>query len=284
MKPGEVVEIRPLVRRILCDNPSVFTGPGTNTYLVGRRGGDIAVIDPGPEDEAHLDRVAEAGDGHIKWILVTHTHTDHSPGAAGLRERTGAEVIGFDERDGFIPDRRAGDGFRLGATDFDLSGIHTPGHASNHLCYMLDEERVLFSGDHIMSGSTVVIGPPDGDMAAYLDALRRLRDIDMALIAPGHGDRIDDPHAKVEEYLTHRLAREAAILSALADAGASVRIPEVVEAVYVDVPEHLHPIARHSVWAHLRKLHGEGVVTAPDVDDIEGSWSLVPSKEPGSNQ
>lgn len=284
MKPGEVVELRPLVRRILCNNPSVFTGPGTNSYLVGRRGGDVAVIDPGPEDDAHLDRIAEAGEGQIKWILVTHTHSDHSPGAAGLRQRTGAEVIGFDERDGFVPDRRAGDGFRLGATDFELSGIHTPGHASNHLCYMLDEERVLFSGDHIMSGSTVVIGPPDGDMAAYLEALRRLRDIEMTLIAPGHGDRIDEPYAKVQEYLTHRLAREAAIVSALSSAGTNVVIPEVVEAVYVDVPEHLHPIARHSVWAHLRKLHAEGRVTASDVDDIEGSWALVPHQEPPSGR
>ena len=286
MKPGEVVELRPLVRRILCDNPSVFTGPGTNTYLIGRRGDDIAVIDPGPEDDDHLDRVAEAGEGRIKWILVTHTHSDHSPGADGLRERTGAEVIGFDERDGFVPDRRAGDGFRLGASGFDLSGIHTPGHASNHLCYMLEDERVLFSGDHIMSGSTVVIGPPDGDMADYLDALRRLRDIDMALIAPGHGDRIDDPYGKVEEYLTHRLARETAILAAMESVGpgASVDIPRVVEAVYVDVPEHLHPIARHSVWAHLRKLREDGRVTSSDPDDIEASWVLVPSEEEEQNR
>ena len=277
MKPGEVVELRPLVRRILCDNPSVFTGPGTNTYLIGRRGDDIAVIDPGPEDDAHLDRVAEAGDGRIKWILVTHTHTDHSPGAAGLRERTGAEVIGFDERDGFVPDRQAGDGFRLGAAGFDLTGIHTPGHASNHLCYMLEDERVLFSGDHIMSGSTVVIGPPDGDMAEYLDALRRLREVDMALIAPGHGDRIDNPHAKVEEYLNHRLAREAAIVAAMeaVGVGREVRIPEIVEAVYVDVPEHLHPIARHSVWAHLRKLRVDGRASSPDPDDIESPWTVL---------
>lgn len=275
--PGEVVELRPLVRRILCDNPSVFTGPGTNTYLVGGRGGDLAVIDPGPEDDVHLDRVAEAGEGRIRWILVTHTHTDHSPGAAGLQQRTGAEMIGFDERDGFVPDRIARDGFSLGASGFDLTGLHTPGHASNHLCYLLADERVLFSGDHIMSGSTVVIGPPDGDMAAYLAALRRLRDVEMELIAPGHGERIDDPYGKVEEYLSHRLAREAAILTAMRTLGPST-ITEIVVAVYVDVPEQLHPIARHSVWAHLRKLHAEGRVVSRDPDDIDSPWSLVENR------
>lgn len=270
MVPGDVVTLSPLVRRILAPNPSLMTGPGTNTYLVGL--GDIAVIDPGPVDEVHLDRVEEAGDGRIRWILATHTHSDHSPGAAGLKARTGAEVIGYDQRDDFTPDVRADDGWQLAPAEFTLRAVHTPGHASNHLCFVLDDERRLFSGDHIMSGSTVVIAPPDGDMAAYFDALRRVRDIPLSSIAPGHGATIDDPGAKIDEYLSHRLARESAIARALEDAGTAA-VADLVEAVYVDVPAPLHPIARYSVWAHLRKLASDGVVVAADVDDIDTRWS-----------
>src|SRR5438067_12538565 len=172
MTPGEVVTLSPVVRRVLAPYPSVFTGPGTNTYLIGTDA--IAVIDPGPDDhEEHLDKVAEVGAGRIRWILVTHTHADHSPGAAGLKERTGATVLGFDERDDFKPDGTIDEGFCVEATEFRLRAVHTPGHASNHLCYLLEQERLLFSGDHIMEGSTVVISPPDGDMTAYLDALPR---------------------------------------------------------------------------------------------------------------
>lgn len=279
MRPGEVVDLTPQVRRILCPNPSVFTGPGTNTYLVGAPGGDLAVIDPGPDDEGHLDRVADVGGAAIKWILVTHTHSDHSPGAARLKERTGAEVIGFDERDGFVPDRTAGDGFRLRAGAFELEAIHTPGHASNHLCYLLPAERLLFSGDHVMSGSTVVIAPPDGDMGAYLESLRRLQGRDIAVMAPGHGERIDAPGAKVEEYLTHRLAREAAIAAALDRLAAgqdAVTVEDLVTAVYVDVPAAVHPIARFSVWAHLRKLAAEGAAASSDADNLDATWSPRP--------
>ena len=266
---GEVVALSPLVRRILAPNPGVMTGPGTNTYLVGTA--DLAVVDPGPDDAVHLERIEEAGAGRIRWILATHTHVDHSPGAAGLRDRTGAEVIGFDARDGFEPDTHIGDGWELARPEFTLRSLHTPGHASNHLCFLLEEERLLFSGDHVMSGSTVVIAPPDGDMAAYLDALRRLEDVPMDAIAPGHGDRIDDPQAKVQEYLTHRLAREEAIAAALAAAGGAT-VEELVAAVYTDVPPALHPIARYSVWAHLRKLAGEDRATTADPDDLQAQW------------
>src|SRR5213078_3871918 len=141
----------------------------------------------------------------------THTHVDHSPGAAGLKARTGAQVLGFDERDGFVPDTAIGHGWALPAGRFRLDAIHTPGHASNHLCYRLDDEKLLFSGDHIMNGSTVVIAPPDGDMAAYLGALEDLKQYELEAIAPGHGRWIGDPWAKVDEYLTHRRLRENAI-------------------------------------------------------------------------
>src|SRR4051794_18879190 len=146
-----------------------MTGPGTNTYLVGID--EIAVIDPGPDDAGHLDVVAACGGDRVRWILVTHTHRDHAPGAAGLKARTGAEVLGHAEREGFVPDRTIDEGFSVEATEFRLKALHTPGHASDHLCYLLEQERLLFSGDHVMEGSTVVIAPPDGDMAAYLDAL-----------------------------------------------------------------------------------------------------------------
>jgi glyoxylase-like metal-dependent hydrolase (beta-lactamase superfamily II) len=272
MVPGELVQISPLVRRVLCDNPSVFTGPGTNTYLVGTN--DLAVVDPGPEDDAHLDRIAEIGAGKIRWVLVTHTHSDHSPGAAGLKARTGAEVIGFDARDDFQPDRQAGEGFRLGATGFELLALHTPGHASNHLCYLLDDDQLLFSGDHLMNGSTVVIAPPDGDMAAYLAALRRLSGMPISVIAPGHGDRIDDPQGKIDEYVTHRLAREEAVAAALA-AAQRATVEQLVEAVYVDVAPAMHPIARFSLWAHLRKLVADGRAAARDPDDIETTWEAL---------
>ena len=267
---GVVAEVSPLVRRVLAPNPGIMTGPGTNTYLVGRD--DIAVIDPGPDDsEEHLDLVAEAGAGRIRWILVTHTHADHSPGAAGLKARTGAQVLGFDERDGFVPDESIGDGWTLEAPAFTLRALHTPGHASNHLCYRLEGERLLFSGDHIMSGSTVVIAPPDGDMSAYLAALERLKGIDLDGVAPGHGPYLDNPHAVIDYYLSHRRAREAAIEEALSHAGRA-RIPELVEAVYTDVPDILHPVARWSVWAHLRKLAAEGRARSADTDDIDAEW------------
>ena len=269
--PGVARALSPLVRRVVAPNPGVMTGPGTNTYLVGVD--EIAVIDPGPDDAGHLDTVAACGGDRIRWILVTHTHSDHAPGAAGLKERTGAELLGYAEREGFVPDRTIGEGFRLEATEFRLKALHTPGHASDHLCYLLEGERLLFSGDHVMQGSTVVIAPPDGDMAAYLDALRRLRDVRLRAIAPGHGHLIEDPKAKLDEYLAHRAQREAAILSAV-EAGETT-VDAVVGRVYVDVPEALHPIARFSVHAHLLKLADEGRVEGAELD---GKWEIPVGK------
>ena len=271
LTPGVACALSPLVRRVLAPNPGLMTGPGTNTYLVGID--EIAVIDPGPDDQQHLDTVAACGGDRIRWILVTHTHSDHSPGAAGLKARTGAPILGFDGRDDFEPDETIGEGSCLEATEFRLRAVHTPGHASNHLCYLLEQERMLFSGDHIMEGSTVVISPPDGDMAAYLDALRRLKTMRIRSIAPGHGHLIGDPKAKIDEYLTHRGERERAILDAVR-AGAET-VDAVVERVYADVPEALHPIARHSVHAHLLKLRSEGEVQGADLD---GQWSAAAAR------
>lgn len=266
---GVASALSPLVRRIVAPNPSMMTGPGTNTYLVGID--EIVVIDPGPADESHLDAIAGCGGDRIRWIACTHTHEDHAPGVAGLKERTGAEVLAFDARDGLEIDRAMADGDVIEATEFVLRAIHTPGHASNHLCFLLEQERMLFSGDHIMEGSTVVIAPPDGDMGAYLRSLERLSSHRPRLrsIAPGHGHLIEDPQAKIEEYVTHRLAREAQVLAALQRAGATTIEPMVKE-LYADVPEALHGMAAFSVWAHLLKLVEDGKAAGSTLD---GKWS-----------
>ena len=275
LEPGVTVPISPLLRRVLAPNPGIYTGPGTNTYLLG--GDEVVVIDPGPDDDGHLDTVAAAGGGRIRWILVTHTHPDHSPGAAGLARRTGAEVLGFDARDDFVPDTEIGEGWSLRTDTFRLTALHTPGHASNHLCYLWAAERALFSGDQVMNGSTVVIHPPDGDMVAYLEALRRLEALrpPVVSIVPGHGDVITDPPAKLREYLEHRRAREEQIYAVLGEAG-SATVEELVPIVYLDVDEERHHIARWSLWAHLRKLAGEGRVEAPDPDDLATVWRPRP--------
>ena len=273
-RPGEPVRLSPLVTRVTAPNPGMMTGPGTNTYLIGTH--DRAVVDPGPDDAGHLDAVAELGDGHIRWILVTHTHPDHAPGASGLGARTDAQVIGFDGRDGFEPAFGVGDGFELGARSFTLRALHTPGHASNHLCWLLHEEAMLFSGDHVMQGSTVVIAPPDGDMDHYLASLRRLRHLEPALrsIAPGHGSLLADPAAALDAVLEHRLWRERKVADALDRAGRAT-VDELLPTVYADVDDERLPVARMSLWAHLRKLASDHRVAGDDPDDITASWNTV---------
>ncbi|MBN2622774.1 MAG: MBL fold metallo-hydrolase [Acidimicrobiales bacterium] len=271
---GVAGALSPMVRRIVAHNPGMMTGPGTNTYLVGID--EIAVIDPGPGDEAHLDAIAGCGGDRIRWILLTHTHEDHSPGAVGLRKRTGAEVLAFGPGDGrgkVKLDGTLADKSVIEATEFHLTALHTPGHASNQLCYLLNEERTLFTGDHIMQGSTVVISPPDGDMAAYLDSLERLKTIRPRLkaIAPGHGHVIDDPIAAVDATIEHRLAREAQVLAAVRARGTAT-IPALVEEIYTEVAAELHPVAERTVWAHLRKLADEGAVKG---DRFDGEWSAT---------
>jgi glyoxylase-like metal-dependent hydrolase (beta-lactamase superfamily II) len=266
---GVARALSPLVRRIVAPNPGMMTGPGTNTYLVGID--EIAVIDPGPEDDDHLEAIAGCGGDRIRWILCTHTHPDHSPGAAALRERTGAEVAAWGNRNGLKVDRRLRQGDQIEATEFRLTAHHTPGHASNHLCYLLEEERMLFSGDHVMQGSTVVIKPPDGDMAAYLESLEKVKALRLKSIAPGHGHLIEDPKPLLQWYIDHRLAREEMVYDALAARG-TAKIGVLVEDVYTDVDPELYPVARHSVHAHLRKMADEGRVTG---NGLTRPWSVV---------
>jgi glyoxylase-like metal-dependent hydrolase (beta-lactamase superfamily II) len=279
--PGTPITVLPGVIRLTAPNPSVMTGPGTNTYLIGHD--DLVAVDPGPEDMVHLQAIADAAGGRLRAIAVTHTHPDHAPGAASLARLTDARVLGFGARDGFEPDDTLAEQSLVDAGDIPLRAVHTPGHASNHLCYIADlvtaqetPVRVLFSGDHIMGGSTVVIAPPDGDMTAYLESLERLLGFDppISVIAPGHGPMLPEPRKVIEGYINHRLAREAAIVSSL-DARRHAVIEEIVADVYTDVPEALHPVARFSVWAHLRKLAADGRARSSDPDDVSASWQGV---------
>jgi glyoxylase-like metal-dependent hydrolase (beta-lactamase superfamily II) len=273
--PGVLVEIVPRVMRITAPNPSIMTGPGTNTYLVGERA--LVAVDPGPDDDVHLDAVAAAAEtyGRITAVVVTHHHSDHAPGAAGLAARTGAVVLGYERRPEYSPDRLLAEGDVVDLGDLPLRALHTPGHAADHLCFLIDEPApMLFSGDHVMGGSTVVIAPPDGDMAAYLASLRRLLDERPALelIAPGHGPVMPDPTGVLSGYIDHRLAREAAVAAALARRG-TADVDQIVADVYTDVPELLHPIARYSVWAHLLKLRDEGRAASNQPGTVESTWT-----------
>ncbi len=280
----DIVTDRPVrlstrVIRVSAGNSSVMTGPGTNTYLVGDADGATwAVIDPGPALDAHVDAIVAAAPGPIDRIFVTHTHNDHSPATPALKARTGATVLGLAplhrewQDTTFAADvtLRGGERIALGASTH-LSVIHTPGHASNHLCYLLEEEKTLFTGDHVMQASTVVINPPDGDMALYLASLRSLLDLDLDWLAPGHGFLMAQPRQAMEAIVAHRLKREAKVVDALEALGPAP-MPELLGHVYADVPAHLHPMALRSLTAHLLKLQAER-----RAGEAEGRWSLQPA-------
>lgn len=263
--PGVVKRLDRLVARVIAPNPGFMTGPGTNTYLVGDS--DLAVIDPGPAIDEHVEALLSAGASRIRWILCTHTHVDHSPAAALLKARTGATVLGRprpehgNQDHSFAPDRVLEHGERVELGGVTLRAIHTPGHASNHLCYLLEETKMLFTGDHVMQGSTVVINPPDGDMRTYLASLELLLTEDIAILAPGHGYLIGSPHKEARRLIAHRLAREAKVVAAILHLG-SPTLEEMLPSVYDDVPLRLHPVAARSLEAHLAKLVADGAVSA----------------------
>jgi glyoxylase-like metal-dependent hydrolase (beta-lactamase superfamily II) len=270
--PGVASALSPLVRRILAPNPGFFTGPGTNTYVVGID--EAVVIDPGPVDDDHLEAILGCGGDRIRWIVLTHTHSDHAPGAVPLKERTGAEVLAFEPRDDVELDGTLADRGVIEATEFRLRAIHTPGHTANHLCFYLEEERMLFSGDHIMEGSTVVIDPPDGDMRAYLASLEKVRKLRLRSIAPGHGQLVPEPLPLIDEYIRHRLERERQIVDVLDRLGPAT-IDQLVPEVYAELAEELVPLAGRQAFAHLRKLFDDGQVTAKDVDDPATKWQAA---------
>ena len=256
-------ELAPGVRRLLAPNPSMMTGPGTNTYLFGVA--EIAVIDPGPDIDAHIDAIIEAAAAPIRWVLATHTHPDHSPGAVSLAGRTGAELLGLPAPENgpqdrtFVPTRLLNDGDVLEAGEFTLEAVHTPGHASNHLCFRHAATNWLVTGDQVIDGSTVVINPPDGDMKDYIESLRRLRAMDCDALLPGHGDRIDDPARAIDWIIEHRLLRESRVLAAVRQ-HPRLTPHELVPYVYQDVSAHLFPLAERSLLAHLLKLEKDGAV------------------------
>ncbi len=280
---GIAMPLSPLVARVLAPNPSPFTYTGTQTYLAGAH--DVAVIDPGPDDPAHLAALTAAIAGRpVVAILCTHTHRDHSPAARPLSDATGAPIIGcapltldddgpradaaFDAA--YRADRVLGDGDRVSGQGWTLEAVTTPGHTSNHLCFALIEEQALFTGDHVMGWSTSVISPPDGDMSAYMRSMQRLLDRDDSVYYPAHGEPIDNPQRLVRGMMGHRKQREGQILRFLERNGTSA-IPDMVAEMYKGVDPRLHPAAGRSVLAHLIDLDGRGIA-APQPD---GRWQIA---------
>jgi glyoxylase-like metal-dependent hydrolase (beta-lactamase superfamily II) len=250
---------------ILAPNPGLLTGPGTNTYLVGD-GGELACIDPGPEEPAHLEAIEAAvrdSGGRITTVLLTHSHPDHRPLARVVAQRASAPLRALDPGDDGAEPLRDGDVVQAGSVS--LRAVHTPGHASDHLCFHDASSGELFAGDHILSGMTTVISPPDGDMADYMDSLQRVLALRPAVIHPGHGRTIDDGVAAIEHYIAHRLEREAQVAEAVRRRGAATAPIEVVPEIYAAYPEALHAFAARSVQAHLDKLVRDG--RAVRVDD-----------------
>jgi glyoxylase-like metal-dependent hydrolase (beta-lactamase superfamily II) len=262
------------VRRIVAPNPGVMTGAGTNTYLLGDEA--VAVLDPGPAIDEHIQAILDTAGDRIRWIVCTHTHPDHSPAWQAVHEATGAEVIGASpaddmfQDDTFKPDREVQHDQLLSTEEFTLRAVHTPGHVSNHFCFFLEEEQMLFAGDHIMNGSTVVIVPPSGDMKAYIESLQLLLRYPLHLIAPGHGEVMEDSRAIVEWLVNHRLQREHKVIDGLRKIGRS-SLDQLVKVVYDDVDVGLHEMAKLSLLAHLIKLRRENRAIQHEVDD---SWEL----------
>jgi glyoxylase-like metal-dependent hydrolase (beta-lactamase superfamily II) len=261
LEPGRLVRIGAAVQRLVAPNASLMTGPGTNSYLIGDP--PIAALDPGPDDAEHLETLRRAAP-KLEFVFVTHTHRDHSSGARSLAAATAARIVGLPApRDGrqdetCTPDIQPAhdEMYEMGGGS-TLRAIHTPGHASNHVCFLLEHDGILFSGDHVLDGVTPVILAPDGDMAAYIESLRRLRGYPMRAIAPGHGRVLGNPVAVIDGVIAHRKRREEKVVAALGALGPA-SLDALLLRVYDDVNPALHGFARLSLEAHLIKLREEG--------------------------
>ena len=284
---GKVAQLSPLIRRVVADNPGPFTYTGTGVYIVGT--GEVCVIDPGPVSPKHMAAIDAALEGlTVTHVLVTHHHIDHSPLAAPLAAKHGCKVYGYGIQTpppengemrleagddlSFRPDIELADGDIIKGKDWTIEAIHTPGHTSNHMCYALAEENLLFSGDHIMGWSTTVISPPDGDMGDYLDSLDRILDRNFDTIWPTHGPAITDVRTFVQAYVDHRRKREAQILESIASGKTNVM--DMVAAMYVDVDKRLHPAAAHSVLAHLIHMVQTGRVECKGKPSLSSEYHL----------
>ena len=288
---GRVDLVSPLIRRVIADNPGPFTFTGTGTYIVGRSepGAGVAVIDPGPPDADHLAALLRAVEGQtVSHVLVTHTHRDHAPLARPFAEAVGAPVLaarppvrtihvsgGLDEDDddSFAPDVILEGGETLAGDGWTMEALSTPGHASNHMAFVLRDENALFSGDHVMGWSTTVVAPPDGDMAAYMASLEAVIERRFTTIWPTHGAPVTDPGPFLEAYRAHRLGREAQVLARLA--AGDRKIGDMVPALYASVDPGLWPAASLSVWAHLIALEQAGRVRARPGPAIDADWTLA---------
>ncbi len=285
---GEVSHVAPGIRRVIAENPSPFTLYGTGTYILGR--GEVAVIDPGPADGAHIAKLLEALEGEtISHIFITHTHMDHSPGCRLLQAHTDAKSYAYGphgagkleqgvpvEEGGdmeFEPDELVRDGDVLTGDDWSVECVFTPGHTSNHMCYQLRESKALFTGDHVMGWSTSIISPPDGDMGAYIASLDRLLERDDAVYWPTHGPCIDDPKPHVQAFIEHRLARERQIIDCI-EQGVH-RIEDMVPMMYTELPEFMYPAAARSVLASMEHLVGNGALKADGGVQLDAAYQLA---------
>ena len=284
---GVCDQVSPMIRRVVARNPGPFTFTGTGTYIIGQ--GQVAVIDPGPDMDEHLEAILAATAGEtITHILVTHHHLDHSPLSKPLQARTGATIYGCAVRglptqsdvrmeagddDNFTPDVDVCKGGVIEGAGWTLEAIPTPGHTSNHICYALRQENVVFSGDHIMGWSTTVISPPDGDMGDYFASLELIKARGFATLWPTHGPPVREVGSFVQAYIDHRKAREAQIIGALAQG--CTRIKAMVPVLYKDVDPRLHPAAAHSVLAHMIQLVRDGRVLCDGEPGLDSDYRVA---------